>query len=146
MSDDEDDEPINVKYKEGFLQRVYNKTFGWLFGAISSVIVNGIFAGIPTVFSGIVWVIRIIFMALYYILFKIVPFLVQYVGIPMFILGAIMGIMFLGGHMLFVVLFIVGLYYYIRGLLNIKLVSKGPTISNNTTKGPSPNNNEMKFK
>lgn len=146
MSDDDSESSINIK--GSILQRIYDYTFGSVFGMISSLIVNGLFAGLPTVFSGIVWVLKIIFMALYYILFKIVPFLIQYVGIPMFILGAILGIMFLGGHMLFVVLFIVGMYFYIRGLFNIKLVSKAPKInSNNSTAAPSTeNNNEFKFK
>ena len=146
MSDDDSKSSINIK--GGKLQGIYDYTFGTVFGMISSLIVNGLFAGLPTVFSGIVWVLKIIFMALYYILFKIVPFLIQYVGIPMFILGAILGIMFLGGHMLFVVLFIVGMYFYIRGLFNIKLVSKAPKInSNSSTAAPSTeNNNEFKFK
>ena len=144
MSDDDSKSSINIK--GGKLQGIYDYTFGTVFGMINSLIVNGLFAGLPTVFSGIVWVLKIIFMALYYILFKIVPFLIQYVGIPMFILGAILGIMFLGGHMLFVVLFIVGMYFYIRGLFNIKLVSKAPKINSNSAAPPAENNNEFKFK
>lgn len=145
MSDETESSSINIK--GSILQRIYDYTFGTVFGMISSLILNGLFAGLPTVFSGIVWVLKIVFMALYYILFKIVPFLIQYVGIPMFILGAILGIMFLGGHMLFVVLFVVGLYFYIRGLFNIKLVSKAPKTNSNSMTVPSiENNNEFKFK
>lgn len=145
MSEDTESSSINIK--GGILQRIYDNTFGTIFGAINSLIVNGLFAGLPTVFSGIVWVLRIVFMALYYILFNIVPFLIQYVGIPMFILGAILGIMFLGGHMLFVVLFIVGMYFYIRGLFNVKLVSKAPSNnSNSVAAAHAENNNEFKFK
>lgn len=145
MSDD--DSESSVKLKDGILQRIYDYTFGTVFGMISSIILNGLFAGLPTVFSGIVWVLKIIFMVLYYILFKIVPFLIQYVGIPMFILGAILGIMFLGGHMLFVVLFIVGMFFYIRGLFNIKLVSKVPKLNTNTSNiPPKETNNEFKLK
>lgn len=146
MSDDSESSPLNLGNKgKSYFQIFYDKTLGTIFGAINSVILNGIFAGLPTVFSGIVWVLKNIFIALYYILFEIVPFLIQYIGIPMFILGAILGIMFLGGHMLFVVLFIVGMYFYIRGLFNIRLVSKSPaqnvtnTVSNATT-------NEFKLK
>ena len=147
MSDDDSESSINLK--EGILQRIYDYTFGGIFSIISSLTLNGLFAGLPTVFSAIVWVLKIIFMALYYILFKIVPFLIQYVGIPMFILGAILGIMFLGGHMLFVVLFIVGMYFYIRGLFNAKLVSKAPKVNSNSNTSASPpkeNNNEFKVK
>jgi hypothetical protein len=145
MSDDDSESSVNLK--DGILQRMYDYTFGTVFGIIGSLTINGLFAGLPTVFSGIVWVLKIIFMALYYILFKIVPFLIQYVGIPMFILGAILGIMFLGGHMLFVVLFIVGMYFYIRGLFNVKLVSKAPKSNSNTLAAPpKENNNEFKVK
>lgn len=145
MSNDNESSSINIKGSK--LQILYDYTFGTIFGAINSLIVNGLFAGLPTVFSGIVWVLRIVFMALYYILFNIVPFLIQYIGIPMFILGAILGIMFLGGHMLFVVLFIVGLYFYIRGLFNVKLVSKAPkTNLNANITSSAENNNEFKFK
>ena len=147
MSDDDSESSINLK--EGILQRIYDYTFGGIFSIISSLTLNGLFAGLPTVFSAIVWVLKIIFMALYYILFKIVPFLIQYVGIPMFILGAILGIMFLGGHMLFVVLFIVGMYFYIRGLFNVKLVSKAPKVNSNSNTSAAPpkeNNNEFKVK
>jgi 4-hydroxybenzoate polyprenyltransferase len=143
MSDEEEDSPLNLG-KRNPLQLFYDYTLGTVFGMISSLILNGVFAGLPTVFSGIVWVLKIIFMALYYILFKIVPFLIQYVGIPMFILGAILGIMFLGGHMLFVVLFIVGMFFYIRGLFNIKLVSNVPKLSVNDM--PKESNNEFKLK
>lgn len=144
MSDNDDES--SAKYTDSLVAKIYNNTLGWAFGAISSLIVNGLFAGLPTVFSGIVWVLRIIFMILYYVLFKIVPFLIQYIGIPMFILGAILGIMFLGGHMLFVIVFIVGMFFYIRGLLNIKLVSNTPKINIDTALSTKQNNNEFKIK
>lgn len=147
MSDDDDVTPdvLNTE-KKGFIKRVLNYTLGTIFGAISSLILNGIFSGVPTVFSGIVWVLKIIFMVLYYILFKIVPFLIQYIGIPMFILGAILGIMFLGGHMLFVVLFILGMFFYIKGLFNVKLVSKSGKSNIIPDIQPEVNHNELKVK
>ena len=103
-----------------------------------SFLANTVFAGLPTVFSGIVWVLKIVFAILSYILFTIVPFLVQYIGIPLFILGIIMGIMFMGGHILFVILFIIGLAFYIKGLLNIKLVNSKPDIANNLANNVGP--------
>jgi hypothetical protein len=49
--------------------------------------------------------------------------------------------------MLFVVLFIVGMFFYIRGLFNIKLVSKMPKLNSNTiSTQPKENNNEFKLK
>ena len=145
MSDDTEKSPLNLGNKgRNPLLLIYDYTLGAAMGMINSLILNGLFAGLPTVFSGIVWVLKNIFIALYYVLFNIVPFLIQYVGIPMFILGTILGIMFLGGHMLFVILFIVGMYFYIRGLFNVKLVSKTSKVSVNTM--PKENNNEFKLK
>lgn len=131
MSDtEEDDSPINLN---GGVGSGIVKIGRWLFveplkmtvGAAGSVVFNGVFAFLPTVFSGIVLVLKPIFMVLYYILFKIVPYFVTYVGIPLFILGAVMAVMFMGGHMLMIIVFIVGLFMYIKGLLNIKLTN-GP--------------------
>jgi hypothetical protein len=119
--------------------------FSWLFntsiGAISSVILNGLFGFLPTVFSGIVLVLKPIFILLHYVLFKIVPFLVTYIGIPLFILGAVMAVMFLGGHILWVILFVVGIFLYVRGIFNIKLVNKAIT-----PKLTTESENTMKFK
>ena len=83
-------------------------------------IVKDIFAaGLWTLFGIIIGILRIVFWIIYYILVKIVPFLVIYFGIPLFILGALMAILFFGGHMFFLIAFFVGLYLYIRGLWRI---------------------------
>ena len=104
------------------------------------MITDVVFGGLPSLFSGIIWIVEGIFYALYYVLTTIVPFLVKYIGIPVFILGMVLGLMFTGGHILFVILFIVGIYFYINGLFNIKLVSKtNVSFAEN-------NNNEFKFK
>ena len=128
MSDNEDIEDITAQTKgesvSGFIGKVLGIPLRYSIGAIGSVILNGVFAFLPSVFSIIVMIVKPIFIILYYLLFKIVPFLVTYIGIPLFILGAVLAVMFMGGHMLMIVVFIGGMYLYIKGLFNIKLVAK----------------------
>jgi len=128
MSENEDIEDITEQSKgeivAGFIGKVIGIPLRWSVGAIGSVVLNGVFAFLPTVFSVIVMILKPIFIILYYLLFKIVPFLVTYIGIPLFILGAILAVMFMGGHMLMIIVFIGGMFLYIKGLFNIKLVAK----------------------
>lgn len=128
MSDNEDIEDLTEQTKgeavSGFLGKVLGMPIRLAVGAIGSVVTNGIFAFLPTVFSVIIMIVKPIFIILYYLLFKIVPFLVTYIGIPLFILGAVLAVMFMGGHMLMIIVFIGGMYLYIKGLFNIKLVAK----------------------
>ncbi len=76
---------------------------------------------IPTLFSAIFAILKIVAIILYYLFAKIVPFMVVYFGIPLFILGAMMALLFVGGHMFFLVAFFIGVYFYIKGVFNIKL-------------------------
>jgi len=82
---------------------------------------------IPSLFTVIFAVLKFIGLILYYIFVKIVPFMVVYFGIPLFILGAMMALLFVGGHMFFLVAFFVGVFFYIKGVFNIKL--KPPELS-----------------
>ena len=82
-------------------------------GTLSNVI-GGLLPGILGVIGALI---RFIAVFIYYILFKVIPFLVFYFGIPMFILGAIMAIMFMGGHILFVIVFFTGTFIYIKKLI-----------------------------
>jgi len=80
---------------------------------------------IPTLFTVIFAILKGIALVLYYIFVKIVPFMVVYFGIPLFILGAMMALLFVGGHMFFLVAFFVGVFFYIKGVFNIKLKPPG---------------------
>ncbi len=80
---------------------------------------------IPTLFSIIFAILKGIALVLYYIFVKIVPFMVVYFGIPLFILGAMMALLFVGGHMFFLIAFFVGVFFYIKGVFNIKLKPPG---------------------
>lgn len=95
-------------------------------GISGEFIFKGIFGNIvgfliPSLFTIIFAILKFIGLILYYIFAKIVPFMVVYFGIPLFILGAMMALLFVGGHMFFLVAFFVGVYFYIKGVFNIKL-------------------------
>lgn len=51
----------------------------------------------------------------FYITF--LPFVIQYIGIPMFILGILVALAFAGGTMLFVILFFIFIFYFIKGTI-----------------------------
>ena len=90
-------------------------------------VVQTIIQGLFTVVSGgafgilsvIMFVLKAILYILYYLFVKIIPFIVMYIGIPTFILGVIMGLFFLGGHLLFVIVFIVGLFLYLKNMFSV---------------------------
>ena len=45
------------------------------------------------------------------------PFVIQYIGIPLFVLGVVMAIAFAGGTLLFTILFFIFMYYFIKGTI-----------------------------
>jgi len=94
---------------------------------------NLVAAGIPTMFSVIFATLKFVGYILYWIFIKIVPFLVLYVGIPLFIMGILLGLLFFGGHLVFLIVFFVGIYFYVRGAftLKIKQEPKQKTTSSN---------------
>ena len=79
---------------------------------VPKVGIQSILAGIFIIFS---WIIK--FMT--FLFTQIIPFLLKYIGIPLFILGAILALIFFGGHMFFIVALMVGVYLYIKGIYNL---------------------------
>ena len=57
----------------------------------------------------------IIFMKWFYL--TLLPFIIQYIGLPLFLLGVIMAIAFAGGTLLFTILFCVFMYFFIKGTI-----------------------------
>ena len=104
-----------------------NKDTGETFQFEGIDIVQTIIQGLFTVVSGgsfgilsiIMFVLKAIIYILYYLFVKVIPFIVMYIGIPTFILGVIMGLFFLGGHLLFVIVFIVGLFLYLKNMFSV---------------------------
>jgi len=62
--------------------------------------------GLGPVFSFVKW---------FYLTF--LPFIIQYIGIPMFALGVLLALAFAGGTMLFTILFFIFMFYFIRGTI-----------------------------
>jgi hypothetical protein len=48
---------------------------------------------------------------------KLIPFVLQYIGIPMFLLGIILAVSFAGGTVLFIIVFFLVMYYFIKGTI-----------------------------
>ena len=46
----------------------------------------------------------------------LVPFLVQYIGIPMFALGVLLALAFAGGTILFTIVFFLIMFFFIKGV------------------------------
>ena len=55
---------------------------------------------------------------------KFLPFIIVYIGIPLFILGLLLGFTFIGGWILFIIIFIIFMYYFIKGTIFSKEVNK----------------------
>jgi hypothetical protein len=55
------------------------------------------------------------FMIWFYLTF--LPFVIQYIGIPLFILGIMLGLAFAGGTVLFTILFFLFMYFFIKGTI-----------------------------
>ena len=47
----------------------------------------------------------------------LIPFVIQYIGIPMFLLGVILAVAFAGGTVLFTIVFFLVMFYFVKGLL-----------------------------
>lgn len=110
--------------------KVANVGSALLYGILGNLVA----AGIPTMFSVIFATLKFVGYILYWIFIKIVPFLVIYVGIPLFILGILLGLLFFGGHLLFLVVFFMGIYFYVRGAFTLKIKQDNSPSSANTTK------------
>ncbi len=46
----------------------------------------------------------------------LVPFLIQYIGIPMFALGVLLALAFAGGTVLFTIVFFIVMFFFIKGV------------------------------
>ena len=47
----------------------------------------------------------------------LIPFVLQYIGIPMFLLGVILAVSFAGGTVLFTIVFFLVMFYFIKGTI-----------------------------
>ena len=75
-------------------------------GAIISIVANIIGYTLYYVFLFAKW---------FYLTF--LPFVIQYIGIPMFVLGVLLALAFAGGTALFIIFFFVFMYFFIKGTI-----------------------------
>jgi hypothetical protein len=47
----------------------------------------------------------------------LIPFVLQYIGIPMFALGILLAVAFAGGTVLFTIVFFIAMFYFLRGTI-----------------------------
>ena len=45
------------------------------------------------------------------------PFVLQYIGIPLFLLGVLLALAFAGGYLVFVIAFCIFMYFFIKGTI-----------------------------
>ena len=90
-----------------------------LVGKVFETALTVVSAGATGILDVILYILKIIWSFLILLFTRIIPFIVMYIGAPAFILGIIMGLFFLGGHILLVIVFIVGIFYYIKNLINV---------------------------
>ena len=93
-----------------------------------------IVGGIPTMFDVVKFIVIGTGKILYVIFVDVIPFLVIYIGIPLFILGILLGLLFFGGHLVFLIVFFVGIYFYIRGAFDLKIKPASKHSTSNNTK------------
>lgn len=97
------------------LKSIGNNLMDVIIGIIKDVSRVGLQSIVAAIFMIFSWIIK--FMT--FLFTKIIPFLLKYIGIPLFILGAILALIFFGGHMFFIVTLMVGVYLYIKGIYNL---------------------------
>ena len=76
---------------------------------------------INAIIAVIDYVILPILKAIYYFAkwfyLSFLPFIIQYIGIPLFILGIILALAFAGGTLVFTILFFIVMYFFIKGTI-----------------------------
>lgn len=90
-----------------------------LIDIISGIVTDVPRVGLQSILSGIFMIFSWIIKFMTFLFTQIIPFLLKYIGIPLFILGAILALIFFGGHMFFIVALMVGVYLYIKGIYNL---------------------------
>jgi hypothetical protein len=53
----------------------------------------------------------------YWFYIKVIPFVLQYIAIPMFALGILFALAFAGGTVLFTIIFFIAMYFFIKGTI-----------------------------
>jgi hypothetical protein len=119
--------------KANVFVRAIKAPFNWV-GKVFESALTVVSVGATGILDVILYILKIIWSFLVLLFTKIMPFIVMYIGFPAFILGIIMGLFFLGGHILLVIVFVVGIIYYIKNLVGV--VYKLPDNTKANAAGP----------
>lgn len=76
-------------------------------GSLITLVVNGISYGPAS------WILRFA----WWFYGTLIPFVLKYIGIPMFALGILLAVAFAGGTVLFTIVFFIFMFYFIRGTI-----------------------------
>lgn len=95
------------------------KDIGETFKNLAGIPADIASAGVRSIISVIFMILKGIMKFLYVLFVYVVPILVKYIGIPLFILGMIMALLFFGGHLFFTVALMVGVFLYVKGLYKL---------------------------
>lgn len=111
----------------GFFQKFKSTVVGGIKGIVTG--------GLSTLFGLIIIILEVILRVLWFLFTVVIPYMVAYVGVPLFILGAILGLVFTVGHVFFLVAFFVGVYLYMRGIIRVAFPKKmfNLNVSSNST-------------
>ena len=71
---------------------------------------NSVITGIANILMGLFY-----FAKWFYATF--LPFIIQYLGLPLFVLGILLALSFAGGTMLFTIVFFIFMFYFIKGTI-----------------------------
>ena len=69
------------------------------------------------IFDGVAPILKYVGKFAWWFYATFIPFVLQYIGIPMFALGIILALAFAGGTMLFTVIFFIFMYFFIKGTI-----------------------------
>jgi hypothetical protein len=116
--DDTDYDALENGKKGNIFTRAIKAPFNWV-GKVFESALTVASVGATGILDVILYILKIIWSFLVLLFTKIMPFIVMYIGFPAFILGIIMGLFFLGGHILLVIVFVVGIIYYIKNLVGV---------------------------
>ena len=132
-NEDVDYDALENEKKGNVFVRALKAPFNWV-GKVFESALTVLSVGATGILDVILYILKIIWSFLVLLFTKIMPFIVMYIGIPAFILGIIMGLFFLGGHILLVIVFVVGIIYYIKNLIGVVYKLPDNTKANATSK------------
>lgn len=119
---DNDSDDIDYDALENKKSNIFVRALKAPFNLVGKIMETGltiVSVGATGILDVILYILKIIWSFLVLLFTKIIPFIVMYLGVPAFILGIIMGLFFLGGHILLVIVFVVGIITYIKNLMNV---------------------------